>query len=60
MLNKTNSLDMKIGFLSLIVGNLHYPVMFYMIMHFMWYIIIYYVLVIEKKMAYCIKPRRLE
>lgn len=60
MLNKTNSLDMKIGFLSLIVGNLHYPVMFYMIMHFMWYIIIYYVLVIEKKMAYCIKTRRLE
>ena len=50
---------MKIGFIMLIVGNLHYPVMFYMIMHFMWYIIIYYVLVIEKTSQGSIKVVKL-
>ena len=45
---KTQSLELKFGIIMLIVGNFHYPVMFYMIMHFMWYIIIYYILVIER------------
>ncbi len=49
MLRKSKGIDMKLGFVMLIVGNLHYPVMFYMIMHFMWYIVIYYILVIEKR-----------
>lgn len=59
MFRQTRSLDMKIGFIMLIVGNLHYPVMFYMIMHFMWYIIIYYVLVIEKTSQGSIKEVKL-
>jgi len=45
---KARSLEMKLGIIMLIVGNLHYPVMFYMIMHFMWYVIIYYILVIDR------------
>ena len=55
MTKKTKSLDMKLGIIMLIVGNLHYPVMFYMVMHFMWYIIVYYVLVLEKSSVMTIK-----
>lgn len=44
---KSRSIDMKIGIVSLLVGNLHYPVMFYFVMNGLWFFITYYILVIE-------------
>lgn len=48
LLNKTNDFDMKLGLCSLLIGNLHYPVMFYFVMNFLWFYIVYYIFVAEK------------
>lgn len=48
LLSKTNDFDMKLGLFSLLIGNLHYPVMFYFVMNFLWYFIVYYIFVAEK------------
>ena len=45
---KTKSHYLKMGLLVLLVGNMHYPVMFYMLMHFIWFYIMYYIFVVEK------------
>lgn len=37
------------GIIILLVGNLHYPVMFYLVMHFLWFFILYYIIVIDKR-----------
>lgn len=49
LLRETKVKEMKIGLIILMIGNLHYPVMFYAIMHFMWFYILYFILVIEKR-----------
>jgi hypothetical protein len=45
---KTKSIDMRLAIVSLLVGNLHYPVMFYTIMHFLWFVIGYCIFVLER------------
>lgn len=49
LLFKTNNFNMKMGIIILLVGNLHYPVMFYLVMHFLWFFILYYIIVIDKR-----------
>lgn len=41
------SAEMKLCIVLLLVGNLHYPVMFYFIMNVIWFFICYIILVIE-------------
>lgn len=45
---KAKNFNMKMGIVILLTGNLHYPVMFYLIMHFLWFFILYYIFVIDK------------
>ncbi len=40
---KTKQISMKIAIIMLLIGNLHYPVMFYFIMNFIWFFIIYHI-----------------
>lgn len=44
---KAKQISMKLIIIMLLVGNLHYPVMFYFIMNFMWFFIVYHIMVSE-------------
>ncbi|MFJ1490679.1 hypothetical protein [Capnocytophaga canis] len=49
LLYKKKSVMLRSSIIALMIANLHYPVMFYIIMHFMWVIIIYGIFVAEKE-----------
>lgn len=48
LLKKSKQLSMKFAILLLLVANLHYPVMFYFIMNFLWFYIFYHIIVEEQ------------
>ena len=47
--NKAKSAEMKMSIVLMLVGNLHYPVMFYFVMNVIWFFIIYIILVLENE-----------
>lgn len=47
LIKKAKQLSMKLAIIMLLIGNLHYPVMFYFIMNFIWFFIIYHILVVN-------------
>jgi hypothetical protein len=59
------SIEMKLSMVLFWVGNLHYPVMFYVVMHVLWFFILYYIVVFdssrnEKSSNYnvCVQPKK--
>lgn len=48
LFKKSKQLSMKLAILLLLVANLHYPVMFYFIMNFLWFYIFYHIIVEEQ------------
>lgn len=45
LFKQSRQLSMKFAIIMLLVGNLHYPVMFYFVMNFMWFFIVYHIMV---------------
>lgn len=48
LFKKSKQLSMKFAIVLLLVANLHYPVMFYFIMNFLWFYIFYHIIVEEQ------------
>lgn len=47
LFKKSKQISMKLAIIMLLIGNLHYPVMFYFVMNFIWFFIIYHILVVN-------------
>ena len=45
LIKKSKQISMKFAIILLLVGNLHYPVMFYFVMSFIWFFITYHIMV---------------
>ncbi len=45
LFKQAKQISMRLAIIMLLVGNLHYPVMFYFVMNFMWFFIVYHIMV---------------
>lgn len=52
LFKNAKQVSMKLAIIMLLIGNLHYPVMFYFVMNFIWFFIVYHILVVKYEKGY--------